>query len=350
MGGGQAVGFGLGLVLGGVFCDTVGWRWGVYTTAMLNGAVLALAVWALPLEIDGNPFKWAMISRLHKEIDWVGAAIVSTSLALLSYELAVFSGAHADRHIRQPINGSIICVAILLLPIFGFWMRFQVNRGRPALVPNSLWSNMPFKAVCATVFLVWGALNASEQLTALYLQDIRGISALTSSLYFLPAPICGTLMNIAVALLLPRLNPAYAVAAGCLASGIAPLQLATLCRVDRPSYWQAVFPAMALNPMGADLIYVVANLVVTEAFPAKMQALAGGVFHMLSQIGKSVGIATTAVIAQQISASTGGPDAKGSLLQGYRAGWWYNCAMGFASVLVSFWGLRKVRRLGVKRD
>ncbi|KAJ6783745.1 hypothetical protein PWT90_03385 [Aphanocladium album] len=181
---------------------------------------------------------------------------------------------------------------------------------------------MPFMAVCATVFLVWGALNASYQLTALYLQDVRGISALTSSLYFLPAPICGTLMNIVVAVLLPRPNPAYAVAACCLVSGIAPLLLATLCRVDGPNYWQAVFQAMALNPMGADLIYVFDNLVLTAAFPAKMQALAGGVFHIISQIGKSFGIATTAVIAQQISTHTQGQECKEYILHDYKAGWW----------------------------
>lgn len=312
--------------------------------------MLALAFWALLPEIDGGPFKWAMVARLLREIDWVGAVIVSTSLALLSYELAVFSGTRVDRHIRQPLNVSLFCIAVAMLPAFGLWMRFQTKRSRPALIPNSLWSNVPFKAVCATVFLVWGALNASKQLTALYLQGVRGVSTLTASLYFLPAPICGTLMNIAVAILLPRLNPACAVAAGCLVSGIAPLLLAILCRVDGPSYWQAVFQAMALNPMGADLIYVVANLVVTAAFPTKMQALAGGVFHMISQIGKSVGISTTAVIAQQISTSVHGPDWKEATLRGYKAGWWYNCGMGFAFVLVSFWGLRHVGRLGVKRD
>lgn len=350
MGGGQAVGFGLGLVLGGIFSDTIGWRWGFYTTGILNGAVLSLALWALPSGIDGGSFEWAMVARLPKEIDWVGAVIVSASLALLSYELAVFSGTHAERHIRQPLNLTLLCVALVLLPVFGIWMHFQTKRGRPALVPNSLWTNGPFTAVCATVFLVWGALNASEQLTTLYLQDVRGFSALTSSVYFLPAPICGALMNVAVAIFLPRLNPSFAVAAGCLVSGIAPLLLATLCRVNGPSYWEAVFQAMALNPLGADLIYVIANLVVTAAFPAKMQALAGGVFHMLSQIGKSVGIATTAVIAQQLTALTEGPDMKEAVLRGYKAGWWYNCGMGFASVLVSFWGLRNVGRLGVKRE
>ncbi|CAH0046020.1 unnamed protein product [Clonostachys solani] len=294
MGGGQAMGFGLGLVLGGIFSDTIGWRWGFYTTGILNGAILALALWELPSGIDGGSFEWAMVVRLPKEIDWVGAVIVRASLALLSYELAVFSRTHAERHIRQPLNLALLCVAFILLPVFGIWMHFQTKRGRPALVPNSLWTNGPFTA---------GALNASEQLTTLYLQGVRGFSALTSSVYLLPAPICGALMNVAVAIFLSRLNPSFTVAAGCL--------------------------AMALNPLGADLIYVIANLVVTAAFPVKLQALAGGVFRMLSQIGKSVGIATTAVIAQHIATPTQGADMKEEVLRGYKAGWWYNCGMGF---------------------
>lgn len=52
--------------------------------------------------------------------------------------------------------------------------------------------------MCITVFLVWGTLNASEQLAALYFEDVSGKSALTASLYFLPALICGLLINIAI--------------------------------------------------------------------------------------------------------------------------------------------------------
>jgi hypothetical protein len=107
---------------------------------------------------------------------------------------------------------------------------------------------------------------------------------------------------------------------------------------------------MVLNPLGADLIYTIANLVVTSAFPAKTQALAGGVFQMLSQIGKSIGIASTSIIAQQVAASSQLANANEALLLGYKAGWWYNSGLGFLAVLVSFFGLRNVGKLGVKID
>lgn len=106
---------------------------------------------------------------------------------------------------------------------------------------------------------------------------------------------------------------------------------------------------MALNPLGADLMYTIANLVMTGAFPAKTQALAGGVFNMLTQVGKSVGIATSAVLARQVTEQAGvGP--KEAPMLGYRAEWWYNCSWGFMSVLVSWWGLRSVHKVENKSD
>jgi MFS family permease len=41
MGGGQPVGFSIGLTLGGVLTDSIGWRWGFYLAAILNTIVVA---------------------------------------------------------------------------------------------------------------------------------------------------------------------------------------------------------------------------------------------------------------------------------------------------------------------
>lgn len=81
-----------------------------------------------------------------------------------------------------------------------------------------------------------------------------------------------------------------------------------------------------------------------------MQALAGGVLNMLAQIGKTVGIATSAVIARQITAYSDDVGPKEALLLGYQAGWWHNCALGFVSVVVSVGGLRSLGKLEIKRE
>ncbi|KAJ5259473.1 MFS general substrate transporter [Penicillium angulare] len=78
-------------------------------------------------------------------------------------------------------------------------------------------------------------------------EDVLGKTTLTASLYFLPAPICGLLMNIAIGAFLPHLRPSIAIPVAWLLSGIAPLLLATLCRLDGPDYWRGPFQTMALK-------------------------------------------------------------------------------------------------------
>lgn len=82
MGGGQPIVFSLGLVLGGVFSDTIGWRWGFHLSAIVNTVVFVVALFGLP-KVDGEQTN--VLSRLKDEIDWVGIAMGSASVALLSY-------------------------------------------------------------------------------------------------------------------------------------------------------------------------------------------------------------------------------------------------------------------------
>lgn len=109
---------------------------------------------------------------------------------------------------------------------------------------------------------------------------------------------------------------------------------------------------MFLNPIACDVLYTIANLLITESFPKKTQALAGGVFGTISQIGKSVGLASTAMIAASVTnklPTTTPEEERLALFLGYRAGFWYCFGLSIVTLL-SAWGLRNVRRLGVKTE
>lgn len=81
----QPLGFSIGMVLAGVLLDTVGWRTGWYICGGATLILIFVSVWALPPDrvVQGSKF-----SRLKTEIDWVGAALASTCLALFSYVFA----------------------------------------------------------------------------------------------------------------------------------------------------------------------------------------------------------------------------------------------------------------------
>lgn len=89
MGGGQPVGFAIGLTLGGVLTETIGWRIGFYIAAGINAVVFAVALFGLPKSPAQRTLTWVQKrQQIAHDIDWVGAIIASTSLATLSYVFA----------------------------------------------------------------------------------------------------------------------------------------------------------------------------------------------------------------------------------------------------------------------
>lgn len=81
----QPFGFSVGLVLGGVFVDTVGWRFGWYICGGLTLVLFAVSIWALPKD---EVSETSNLARLKTEIDWIGAAMSCACLGLFSYVLA----------------------------------------------------------------------------------------------------------------------------------------------------------------------------------------------------------------------------------------------------------------------
>ncbi|KAL9630745.1 MAG: hypothetical protein Q9204_004565 [Flavoplaca sp. TL-2023a] len=346
MGGGQPVGFGLGLTLGGALTSSIGWAWGFYLSAILNGIVFALSMWQLPEGVGKvESVTW---KRLGEEIDWIGALMISAALAMLSYILAIVSTDSSEIH--DPGNIVLLTVALVLLLAFVAWMHRQEKRGKPALIPNSLWKDKVFTSICLNVFLVWGSFNAVEQFGNFVLQNIQELSAVQAGVRLSPAIVTGILANILVGLLVHRIRADWIVILSLVLSWSSPLLLALI--KPRATYWSFLFPAFLLNPIGADGLFTVSNLLITSRFPMKTQGLAGGVFQTTSQIGKSVGLAVTTLVANDITAGSSSRDKEASpaLMQGYRAAFWFLVAMNCASLCMSVWGLRRIGTVGKKQD
>jgi predicted MFS family arabinose efflux permease len=241
MGGGQPVGFSIGLTLGGVLTDSIGWRWGFHLAAILNTIVFVVALWGLPASInnagyteDEGPPTWQQRwHRMKTEIDWIGAIIASTSLAMLSYVFATIAGSRSS--IRQPSSIVLLTLAILLIPAFILWVGRQEKLGRPAIIPNSLWRNRVFTTICIAVFFTWGSFNALETIMTFYFQDVQKYSATQTSIYFLPAPIAGVMCNVAMGYLVHRVPANWLAIVGCAVSLGAPLAMVNAS--TKSMYW-----------------------------------------------------------------------------------------------------------------
>ncbi|KAK1701371.1 major facilitator superfamily transporter [Colletotrichum godetiae] len=343
---GFPLGYALGLVLGGIFTDTIGWRWAYYMMAIINFALSTAAVWSLPSIHQPSEKKWTR--RLAEDIDWIGAVIMSAALGLLLYVLAMTTSSYTK--IADPTNIALLTVAVALLVAFPVWMNLQTNRGRPALIPNRLWRNAAFTSICVSIFLCWASLNAIQYFVMLYFQKVQSISALQSSLRFLPHVVMGTLVNIAAAWLVSRIKVQTLGTVSAVITAAAPILMATVSLDE--NYWFAPFWAMVLSPVNADALFTVSNLIISDAFPADVQSLAGGVFSEIGQIGNAVGLAVTAAIAASVTEHSAvvHDDAREARMEGYRAAFWTIFAATVAVLVIVVGGLRKGGTVGKKDE
>lgn len=252
--------------------------------------------------------------------------------------------------LRDPSNIALLCIAVALLPAFVFWVGRQERLGRPAIIPNTLWRNTIFTCVCISVFFSWAVFYAMQYFMTLFFQDVQGLSAIQTSLRFLPMVFSGAATNIVTGLLVPTVSANLLISVTVGLTGLSPLLLAL---VDKSwPYWYMAFPATLLTPICADTLFTISNLVITSVFPAKTQGLAGGVFNTLAQIGTSVGLAVSAVIASSVTSGSGVKDKMSpeALMKGYRATFWACFAAMVMMLGVSGWGLKRIGKVGLKQE
>ena len=160
---GQPLGYSVGLLLGGVFTDTIGWRWSFFVSAMINSVFSMSAIWVLPSVHQGSEKKWNR--RLMEDIDWIGAITLSTALGILLYVLATTTSSY--RRLSEAQNIALLILSCALLGVFPIYMHYQAKRQKPAIIPNKLWQNASFTATCVAVFFCWASMNVIEYFTTL---------------------------------------------------------------------------------------------------------------------------------------------------------------------------------------
>ena len=252
--------------------------------------------------------------------------------------------------LKDAPNIVLLSLSLALVPAFIFWVGRQERLSRPALIPNSLWENVAFSSICVMLLLSWSALNAVEWFCSLFFQKVQHLSALETSLRFLPNAIFGAVLNIGTGLIAHKFRADYLVSITSLFSAGSPLLMA-LINPDW-SYWYGAFWAMLLSPMSSDVLFTVAALVITSVFPDQTQALGGAVFQTVAQFGVSLGLAVTASISSSVTerSNYAFKDSPDALMTGYRVTFWVTFGWMMVACAIGVLGLRKAGKVGLKKD
>ncbi|KAL7931415.1 putative MFS transporter [Trichoderma chlorosporum] len=341
----QPLGFSFGLVLGGILQDLIGWRIAWYIYGGLTLALSVVATWALPNSHYEITFSGTMRS-FKTQVDWVGALLASTFMALLSYLFAAIS---VDiNRIRSPRSIVFLCLIAITLPLFVGWVHRQVKLGKPALIPNALWKKTAFSGICGTVAISFGVTTSMELFASLFFQEVQHLSPLQTGLRIIPSLLVGVFLNFTTGLFVHRVPALWIVTLSSILCSAAPLLMAMI--KVQSTYWANAFIAQLLAPMSTDVLFTVGLIIISDNFTDNTQGLAGAVFNTASQLGQALTLGIMQIVSTLVTRDQAAMVPPMARLEGLRASFW---AMFGFMMLCTMWGaigLRNTGRVGLKHD
>ncbi|KAF9917118.1 hypothetical protein BX616_001894 [Lobosporangium transversale] len=303
-----ALGFGIGLVLGGVFTATIGWKYIFYISAIMGVLVAVVAFFVIP---ESSPEL-----RANVKLDIAGAITITVAL------LAIVYGISDGRWSSVPVIISLVLGILLLLAFV--WIEKKVVS---PMLPMSIFRTRMFSAM-----LVVGALYQTWYLVynlycTLIFQEVMGYGALNTAYAFFPLAFPGLILNPLAGHLIPKVGakPLLMLGTGCMAISAA---LFAVADADT-GYWPLPFPSMCIGEIGIAMTYTSAMVAALTMAKSGEHGLNSAVFSVAMQAGSGVGLAITNAISEAVINSTG------SHLKGYQVGLWVGFAVTLLCVLIT---------------
>jgi EmrB/QacA subfamily drug resistance transporter len=290
----------LGPVVGGLLVGSAGWRSIFWINIPVGVAALVLSAVLIPES------KAAIARRL----DPVGQALVVIMLASLIF--AIIEGSHRG-YGSKPIIGLFVLAAVTAAILPGYERR----RGQPLIDP-AFFRSLPFTGAFVTAITAFLALSGFLFLNTLYLQDIRGYSALQAGL--LTVPMAG---GTAIASTISgRLTARHGsrpplIAAGALIATAA----AMLAALTPDTALPVLLTAYLLFGAGVGMVNAPVTTTAVAGMPRAQAGVSAAITTTGRQIGNSLGVA---VLGSTVTAH-----AAGSAHAGFgHLAWWIVAGCG----------------------
>ena len=277
-GGTGAAGLVVGVLLGGVLTQGLGWEAVFFVNVPLAGIALTLAFALIPADRE---------RETGRRFDLPGALSATSGVTLVVFALV------QGPNLGWGSPGILASAAggLLLLAAFAAIER----RGRDPLMPPPLLANRNLATAVAIAFLFWATFGSVLYFLTLYLQDVRGYDALETGLGFLlptAVVVAGSTLAGQVATrygLRTTLVAALAVGAlGAVALGLA---------MSPGGSYAALIPGLILISIGDGVVFTTMFIAAGTGVDDGEQGLASGIASTSASIGAAVGLALLVLVA-----------------------------------------------------
>ncbi len=314
-----AAGASIGLVLGGVLTQTVGWHWIFFVNVPIGILVGLPAVRVLDADRGMG---------LRGGADWLGGLLVTAGLMAGVY--AIVGTTRYGWGSARTLLAAALAVALLAAFVI------RQATARAPLLPLRIFSVRNLAGANVAQLLVIAGAFGFQIIITLYMQRVLGYGAAKSGLGLLPtALVIGTISLSLSARIAARVGQRAMLLAGLVLIAAA---LALLTRVPvHGSYAGHLLGPLVLFGAGGGLtLPAIASLGMSAATPGDA-GLASGLFNTTQQIGAALGVAVLSSLAAARTASlhaTGIGSAAG-LTPGYRLAFAAGAGLSVAAVIVA---------------
>ncbi|HEY1351984.1 MAG TPA: MFS transporter [Ktedonobacteraceae bacterium] len=273
-----AAGGSLGVVLGGLFTQYLGWRWNFFINVPI-GLLVFLATLAC-IHTREQP-------ATRRRLDLWGAVLVTGGLMAIVYALvqAPGSGWNAPDTIGAFLLG---CLALLAFV-------FNETRAAQPLMQLKVFRIQNVLAANALMLLNTASTYAALFFATLYIQNILGYTPILTGLDFLPFGLICALG----ATIVPRLSKKVGYKAILI---VAPLLMVVGLFLEstipvQGSYWANMAPGMFILFFGLGATTVSITIAGTSGVPEQEAGLVSGLLTTFQQIGTALGLAAITAVA-----------------------------------------------------
>ena len=269
----------VGVLLGGVLTEYLGWEWVLFVNVPIGVAAVALAPRLLAESRDEG---------VKRHFDLAGAITVTAGLALLVYTLV--DARDAGWGSTQTLG--LGAIALTLLTVFVVW---ELRQERP-LVPFGIFRLRTLRGSNIVSILLGMALFSMFFFISLYLQQVLGYDALKAGVSYLPLALTIIVSAGVASQLVTRVGFKPTLIAGLL---LVTAGLTWFSQVSAPGgtyLGDVLFPSL-LAAAGLGMSFVPVTIGAVTGTQAHEAGLASGLINTSQQIGGALGLAILATIA-----------------------------------------------------
>jgi MFS transporter, DHA2 family, methylenomycin A resistance protein len=256
-----------GPLLGGVL-SVVSWRLIFFVNLPAGAVALVLLAQVMPSPRHSVPF------------DWAGQAAAVAAMGGLTYGTIEAGSAG----ITAPDVLAALAVAAVGLALF---IALQA-RGRQPMLPLSLFRSRTVSVAVTTGFAFMVGYYGLPFVMSLYLQQLRGLSALDTGIVFLPMMLTGAALTPLVARLTGQFGARALVITGLAAMTAG---LAVMALLPSPAPVPVLSALMIATGLAGPLVMPPVMALLLQAVPARQAGVASGVFNSSRQVGGALAIA-----------------------------------------------------------